>query len=75
LTLAKVKLEYFEKTANPNAEAIIRNAGTAYVNGDISYIEFMQGLQMARDIKLDYYASINLHNDLIINIQYLLNKQ
>ncbi|MFZ1704697.1 MAG: TolC family protein, partial [Saprospiraceae bacterium] len=74
LNLAKNKLEYFEKIANPNAEIIIRNADTAYTNGDISYIEFMQGIQMARDIKLDYYASLNQYNQIVINLQYLFNK-
>lgn len=74
LNLAKSKLEYFEKTANPNAAIIIRNANTSYTNGDISYIEYMQGMQMAREIKLDYFASLNRYNEIVINLQYLMNK-
>jgi len=74
LNLAKSKLEYFEKTANPNAAIIIKNANTSYTNGDISYIEYMQGMQMAREIKLDYFASLNRYNEIVINLQYLMNK-
>ena len=70
----KAQLLYYKNSALPNAQLITKTATKAYTNGDISYIEYLQSLQTARDIQRSYRAVIFKHNESIINIQFLLNQ-
>ena len=74
LTVAKIQMDYFEKTGNPNAFIINRSAINSYSNGDISYIELLQSMQMARDIRRNYQTAIHQYNQILINLQFLLNQ-
>lgn len=74
LNAAQTQLAYYQNSALPNANIIIKNASKAYANGDISYIEYLQGIQTARDIQRNYLAAILRHNQSVINLQFLLNQ-
>ncbi len=74
LNAAKSQLEYYEKSALPNARMIQKNATKAYQNGDISYVEYGQALQTNREIQYNYLISKQKHNEIVINLQYLLNQ-
>ncbi len=65
---------YYKLNALANAELIISTAKTAYKSGDIGYIEYVQALQTASEVYLNYLQSINQLNHSIININYLINK-
>jgi len=67
-------LVYYKKTALPNAEIIAKNATKAYQNGDISYVEYVQVLETALDIRTNYIAALNNYNTTVINLQYLVNQ-
>ncbi|WP_116787673.1 CusA/CzcA family heavy metal efflux RND transporter [Flavobacterium psychrotrophum] len=67
-------LQYYTDTALPNATAISGNATKAYQNGDISYVEYVQGLETALTIRINYIDAINNYNQAAINLQYLLNQ-
>ncbi len=67
-------INYYRNTAEPNAKKIVQNATIAYQNGDISYVEYVQGIETALDIRLNYNEAINNYNEAVINIQYLLNQ-
>lgn len=66
-------VNYYKTTALPNADIIVNNSTKAYMNGDISYVEFMQGLTTALDIRTNYINAVNNHNQAVINLQFLLN--
>ncbi|MBE99690.1 CusA/CzcA family heavy metal efflux RND transporter [Flavobacterium coralii] len=66
-------LEYYTGTALPNANTISGNATKAYQNGDISYVEYVQGLETALAIRINYIDAINNYNQAVINLRYLLN--
>ena len=53
----------------PNANLIIKNATKAYQNGDISYVEYVQSLETASQIQLNYSEAIYNYNQTIITIQ------
>jgi cobalt-zinc-cadmium resistance protein CzcA len=74
LTTFESLIRYYINTALPNAGIIENNASKAYLNGDISYIEYVQGLETALGIRLNYLNAINKHNQAVINLQYLLNQ-
>jgi len=45
---------YFNNSAIPNANELQRNANLLYKNGEIGYVEYLQGLEQAVDIKIEY---------------------
>ncbi|MFP5438802.1 MAG: CusA/CzcA family heavy metal efflux RND transporter [Bacteroidia bacterium] len=67
-------INYYTNTALPNAKIISNNSSKAYLNGDISYVEYVQGLETALGIRMNYINAINNYNQVIINIEYLLNQ-
>lgn len=67
-------INYYRDIAEPNARKIIQNSTIAYQNGDISYIEYVQGIETALDIRLNFSEAIFQYNEVIINLQYLTNQ-
>ena len=67
-------VSYYKSTALPNAKTIVNNSTKAYMNGDISYIEYMQGLETALSIRTNYANAVNSHNQAVIYLQFLLNQ-
>jgi cobalt-zinc-cadmium resistance protein CzcA len=68
------QFNYYKSTALPNAEIIIRTAKVGFKSGDIGYIEYLQALQTATDVQLNYLQTISQINQSIININFLINK-
>jgi len=68
------QFNYYKSTALPNVEVIISTANVSYKSGDIGYIEYLQALQTATDVRLSYLQSVDQLNQSIININFLLNK-
>ena len=66
------QLSYYESAGLKQSDEIIKNAGTNYKSGNISYIEYIQNLTQAFNIKLQYLNALNQYNQSIININYLL---
>lgn len=67
-------INYYTVTALPNANVIRNNSSKAYMNGDIAYVEYVQGLETALTIRINYINAINSYNQTVIDLQYLLNK-
>jgi len=67
-------LDYYKTTALPNADIITKNSTKAYLNGDIAYVEYVQGLETALNIRLNHINAINKFNETVINLQFLLNQ-
>ena len=66
-------IDYYTKTALPNAEIISKNAQKAFQNGEIGYVEYLQSLETVLSIQQNYLNAISQFNQNNINIQYLLN--
>ncbi len=66
-------VEYYETSALPAAKLITGNAAKSYQNGDISYVEFIQGIQTALEVQTNYLNAVSNYNQAVINLQYLLN--
>lgn len=67
-------INYYTKTALPNAKVISNNSSIAYMNGDIAYVEYVQGLETALSIRINFINAINNYNQTVIDLQYLLNQ-
>ena len=66
-------IDYYTKTAFPNAEIIGNNALEAFQNGEIGYVEYLQSLETVLKIQQNYLNAVSQFNQNNINIQYLLN--
>lgn len=67
-------IDYYKSTAEPNALKIMNNATKSYQNGDISYVEYVQGIETAMGIMFNYTEAIQKYNQTVINIRYLINQ-
>ena len=70
----KTNVAYYEKTALPNTQLIIKNATKAYQGGDIGYLEFAQALQTNLETQKAYLEAINNLNKAVITIQFIINQ-
>ena len=64
-------VDYYEKSALPQAELIIQNANKAYKAGEIGYFEYLQSLNSGIKIKTDYLDYLMLYNQYIISIELI----
>lgn len=71
----KNTLDYYEKNALPNADLIIKQADKGFKNGEIGYVEYLQGIKSALAIKSNYLSSLNQYNQSIIKLEFLLGKK
>jgi cobalt-zinc-cadmium resistance protein CzcA len=71
----KATMDYYEKSALPNADLIIRQADNGFRSGEIGYVEYLQALKTALSIKSDYLQSLNRYNQSIIALEFLIGKK
>ncbi len=69
------KLDYFEKSALPNAEIIIKTANLQFLNGEINYLDWVVLINQSIAIKSDYIDTILSHNESVVQLNYLTSKQ
>lgn len=67
-------LEYYEKSALPTADLLLSNAQKSFRAGDVGYLEYVQALTRANDIRLGYLDALDGYNMAIIGIEWLAGK-
>jgi cobalt-zinc-cadmium resistance protein CzcA len=65
-------IDYYEKSALPNVNLILRQGQIAFQSGDIQYIEFAQALRTYSEIRFNYLQAINQYNQSVYTLQYLI---
>ncbi|MEO6189370.1 MAG: TolC family protein, partial [Saprospiraceae bacterium] len=67
-------LQYYQSTGLLMADKIFSSAQTAYTQGEINYVEYVQSIQQATFIKTEYLQALNNYNQSIIYLNYLISK-
>ncbi len=67
-------LEFYEKQALPEAELIIKYASKSYESGSMDYLDYIQNLNRALDIKQNYLDVLNQYNQTIVSIDLITGK-
>ena len=67
-----VQLDYYLKTALPQADALLRNALKNYQAGSIEYIEYFVGVQQVAQIRESYLAAQLDYSLVVIEIEKTL---
>lgn len=70
----KSLMDYYNSIALPNAKEINSNADKSYKNGAISYIEYVNSIETAFQIRKKANETVYKHNQNVINLHYLTNK-
>jgi cobalt-zinc-cadmium resistance protein CzcA len=63
-------LDYYEKTALPNAQLILQQGDKAFRAGEISYIEYLQALKTGSELQLNYLGQLNQYNQSVLRLLY-----
>ena len=72
---SKNSLDYYEKSALPQADLIIKTATKSYQAGEIEYLEFTQNITQAWQIKELYLSELQAFNQIIINIETIIGNE
>lgn len=64
-------LSFYESSALQNASLILSQASKAFRAGEIDYIEYLQSLRTAIEIKTNYLMALQQHNLSVIKIEFL----
>jgi cobalt-zinc-cadmium resistance protein CzcA len=67
-------VDYFEKTALPNADLIVKTANKQFLNGEINYLEWVMLSNQSIVIENNYLDALKMLNESLIHITYLLSK-
>lgn len=67
-------IEHFEQTALNQSKLMIEQSGQSFKSGNISYMEYLQILDKALEIRTNYLQVIHDYNQVIISIETLIGK-
>ncbi len=64
-------LTYFEKQGLALSEELLKTGNIGFKNGEIDFFQYIQTLENAYDIKLEFLKALNQFNQTVIAINYL----
>lgn len=64
-------LSYYEEEGAVLSEEILKTANGSFRNGEIDFYQYIQSLESAYEVKLDYLSKLKEYNNIVIDINYL----
>lgn len=64
-------LQYYEQEGAALSDEILKTANGSFKNGEIDFYQYIQSLESAYDVKLDYLDKLHEYNNIVIEINYL----
>jgi len=64
-------LVYYEKEGAALSDEILKTANGSFKNGEIDFYQYIQSLESAYEVKLDYLDKLDQYNQTVIAINYL----
>ncbi|UWX56577.1 TolC family protein [Maribacter litopenaei] len=64
-------LEYYENEGGLLSDEILKMANSSFQNGEIDFYQYIQSLESAYDVKLEYLNKLQEYNSTVIAINYL----
>ncbi|WP_323789573.1 CusA/CzcA family heavy metal efflux RND transporter [Psychroserpens sp.] len=65
-------IQYYETQGNSLSQEIIKTANRTFKEGEIDFFQYIQSLETAKDIQLNYLDQLNQYNQTVITINYLI---
>ncbi|MGB5237438.1 MAG: CusA/CzcA family heavy metal efflux RND transporter [Flavobacteriaceae bacterium] len=67
----KKALSYYLEEGNSLADEILKTAEAGYKNGEIDFFQYIQSLENAYGIRLEYLDQLSRYNESVISLNYL----
>lgn len=64
-------LSYYEQEGTELSDEILKMAEISYRNGELDFFQFIQSIENAYEVKLDYLYNLDRYNQTAIQINYL----
>ena len=64
-------INYYNDTGNQLSREIVNTAQKSYRNGEIDYFQYIQSLENARELELNYLVNLYQYNQTVLEINYL----
>lgn len=68
-------LTYYQTSSLPNANLLLRQSQRAFQSGEIGYVEYLQSLRTATEVRTGYLQTLNSYNQSVITLEYIIGKQ
>lgn len=65
-------LQYYEMEGKSLSEEILKTANISFKNGEIDFFQYIQSLENAYEIELQYLENLNNYNQAVIALNYLI---
>jgi cobalt-zinc-cadmium resistance protein CzcA len=65
------QLQYFNKNGQHLVSEILKTANLSYKNGEIDFYQYIQSLESANQLTVNYLNQLNLYNQIVLDINYL----
>ncbi|MGI9547985.1 MAG: CusA/CzcA family heavy metal efflux RND transporter [Flavobacteriaceae bacterium] len=64
-------LAYYLDEGNPLSDEILKTAEAGYRNGEIDFFQYIQSLENAYSIRLEYLEQLSKYNETVLTLNYL----
>ena len=71
LEVLSKSLEYYENEGGHLSDEILKMANFSFQNGEIDFYQYIQSLESAYDVKLEYLTKLKEYNATVVAINYL----
>lgn len=68
----KKQLQYYQEEGLPLSKKIIENANLLFYTGEIGYIEYLQNIERAMDLRISWLNAVQEYNRIILDIIYIM---
>lgn len=68
-------IDYYEKSALPQADLIITQSTKSYRLGNMDYLEYILSLSRALQVKNNYLETLNQYNHAILALEFIIGKE
>ena len=65
-------INYYETQGKKLSEEIIKTANRTYKEGEIDFFQYIQSIETAKDMELEYLNNLNTYNQTVITINHLI---
>ena len=65
------QLQYFSKDGQHLVSEILKTANLSYKNGEIDFYQYIQSIESANQLTVNYLNQLNLYNQIVLDINYL----
>jgi len=66
-------ISYYQNTGKALAEELVMHGSRAFQNGEIDFLQYVQLLDNASHIEINYLDNLRKYNQTVLDINYLLN--